>query len=358
MAINKKLIHFQTLANFNAQLSAGNILDTSIVFIKDAKKIWTHGQLYDCSEGGGAESPVYVTDFTLLEWNDTYDMEALADAVTNNKTIIVPWGGEWTGYSVVNNVTIDDDFITLFCHLNSERNPLSNYSGEVCINLDRAGGCVDELLTYSGQQLLEDGFNIKTINGESILGRGNITIQGGSGGGSAAYPIVNHGTGDTTFTLTPNTFHVWDEVSSLTLTLGSETAGVANEFLFQFASGATATSLTLPDDIKWANDTPPTIAENMIYQVSILNGMASVLEFDNEPEVTTISFKIRNYECIAEEGMTWEQWVSSEYNTVNCAFMGNNIHRMGEMVGTSDTTYVTKTDAIISDFVYTLIYTT
>lgn len=182
MAINKKLIHFQTLANFNAQLSAGNILDTSIVFIKDAKKIWTHGQLYDCSDGGGAESPVYVTDFTLLEWNDTYDMEALADAVTNNKTIIVPWGGEWTGYSVVNNVTIDDDFITLFCHLNSERNPLSNYSGEVYINLDRAGGCVDELLTYSGQQLLEDGFNIKTINGESILGRGNITIQGGSGG--------------------------------------------------------------------------------------------------------------------------------------------------------------------------------
>ena len=48
MAINKKLIHFQTLNNFNIQLSAGNILDTSICFIKDAKKIWTHGQFYDC----------------------------------------------------------------------------------------------------------------------------------------------------------------------------------------------------------------------------------------------------------------------------------------------------------------------
>lgn len=50
MAINKKLIHFQTMANFEAQLSAGNILDTSIVFIKDAKKIWTHGEFYDCSD--------------------------------------------------------------------------------------------------------------------------------------------------------------------------------------------------------------------------------------------------------------------------------------------------------------------
>ena len=48
MATNKKLIHFQTLANFEAQLSAGNILDTSICFIKDANKIWTHGQFYDC----------------------------------------------------------------------------------------------------------------------------------------------------------------------------------------------------------------------------------------------------------------------------------------------------------------------
>ena len=107
------------------------------------------------------------------------------------------------------------------------------------------------------------------------------TGGGGSSSGSGAYSEVNHGTSDTTFTLTPNTFHIWDEVANLTLTLGSETSGIANEFLFQFTSGATATSLTLPDDIKWANDAPPTIAENMIYQVSILKGMASVLEFNN-----------------------------------------------------------------------------
>lgn len=102
---------------------------------------------------------------------------------------------------------------------------------------------------------------------------------GGGSSGSGAYSEVNHGTSDTTFTLTPNTFHVWDEVASLTLDFGSEISGVANEYLFQFTSGATATSLTLPDDIKWANDAAPTIAENMIYQVSILKGLASVLEF-------------------------------------------------------------------------------
>lgn len=124
------------------------------------------------------------------------------------------------------------------------------------------------------QDKLISGTNIKTINGESVLGSGDITI-------SSAYPEVNHGTGDTTFTLTPNTFHVWDEVTSLTLNFGNETSGVANEYLFQFTSGSTATSLTLPNSIKWVNGSAPTIAKNMIYQVSILKGLASVLEFNN-----------------------------------------------------------------------------
>lgn len=124
------------------------------------------------------------------------------------------------------------------------------------------------------QDKLISGTNIKTINGESVLGSGDITI-------SSAYPEVNHGTGDTTFTLTPNTFHVWDKVTSLTLNFGNETSGVANEYLFQFTSGSTATSLTLPNSIKWANDNVPTIGANMIYQISILKGLASVLEFNN-----------------------------------------------------------------------------
>ena len=46
MAINKKLIHFKLKSSFETELAAGNILDTSIVFIKDANLIWTHGTYY------------------------------------------------------------------------------------------------------------------------------------------------------------------------------------------------------------------------------------------------------------------------------------------------------------------------
>lgn len=118
---------------------------------------------------------------------------------------------------------------------------------------------------------------LKTINGESIIGSGNIIIgDGSSSGGSGAYSEVKHGTSDTTFTLTPNTFHVWDEVASLTLDFGSEISGVANEFLFQFTSGSTATSLSLPSVVEWVGGIP-TIESNKVYQCSIINNIGLIV---------------------------------------------------------------------------------
>ena len=46
MAINKKLIHFNSKENFENKVANNEILDTSIVFVKDSKEIYTHGNLY------------------------------------------------------------------------------------------------------------------------------------------------------------------------------------------------------------------------------------------------------------------------------------------------------------------------
>lgn len=89
---------------------------------------------------------------------------------------------------------------------------------------------------------------------------------------NGAVVIENHGTSDTTFTLTPNVFHLWGEVGSLNLTLGTETAGIVNEFVFQFTSpSGIATKLTLPGDLKFYNDQIITIEPGKIYQGSIIN---------------------------------------------------------------------------------------
>lgn len=92
--------------------------------------------------------------------------------------------------------------------------------------------------------------------------------------------VTDHGTADTTFTLTPNVLHKWGEVASLTLTLGAETPGVVNEYMFEFTSGATATQLQLPETVKWV--TMPEIAANMVYQVSIVDNLAVMGGWANE----------------------------------------------------------------------------
>ena len=156
------------------------------------------------------------------------------------------------------------------------------------------------------QDKLISGTNIKTINGQSLLGSGNITISGGSSSGSSAYSEVSHGTTDTTLTLTPNTFHIWDEVSSLTLILGAETSGVANEYTFQFTSGSEPTTLSLPDDIKWTGGEIPTIEANKIYQISILKGLGSVLEWGNAAVI------LENFISISNNILTFEYPTASE----------------------------------------------
>ena len=88
--------------------------------------------------------------------------------------------------------------------------------------------------------------------------------------------LVNHGTSDTTFTLTPNTKHVWGEVASLTITLGTEISGIVNIFYFQFDSGSTATTLSLPASIKWNYDEQLVVLPNTRYQINIEGGIATV----------------------------------------------------------------------------------
>ena len=138
--------------------------------------------------------------------------------------------------------------------------------------------------------------------------------------GGALSKYVEHGTDDTTFMLTPNCFHIWGEVASLTLTLPSLLLP-GYEFVFQFTSGATATALSLPSNIKWF--TPHTVKDRMLYQVRILNGCASMQGVDislaGDPYVdlglpSGVKWAKRNIDVTRDSGFT-----SSDYE-YNCSF--------------------------------------
>lgn len=162
---------------------------------------------------------------------------------------------------------------------------LNNKGYATSIQLNSGFGNIEQKLQQINGELsnkqptLVSGTNIKTINGNSILGSGNLVIEGGSGGsssGSSAYPLVDHGTSDRNFFLTPNTFHVWGEMSSLMLDFSEGDSSVVNEYVFQFTSGATATTLTLLDDIQWVNGSP-SFEANKTYQISIVNNIGLIV---------------------------------------------------------------------------------
>ena len=161
-------------------------------------------------------------------------------------------------------------------------------------------------LANGRQAKLVSGTNIKTINGNSILGSGNLEI-----GGSSAYPRVDHGVTNTTFSLSPNTFYVWGEVDTLDLSFAEEQAGVANEYLFQFTSSEEPTTLTLPDTIQWVNEVK--IESKKIHQVSVMDNIGIIAC----PSRVIIRFSVvktgvtSEYTC--ELGMTWGEWVNSVY---------------------------------------------
>ena len=81
---------------------------------------------------------------------------------------------------------------------------------------------------------------------------------------------------ETTVELQPNKFYKFGEVTELNLTLAEITDNTQlNEFMFEFVSGETATTLTLPDTIKWADT--PSIEANKVYQCSIVNNVGLIV---------------------------------------------------------------------------------
>lgn len=70
--INKKLIHFDQNSTFEEKKD--EILDASIVFIKDANKIYTHGTEYQFIEWSYIDAPEGYTSYLLSDrstWRDS-----------------------------------------------------------------------------------------------------------------------------------------------------------------------------------------------------------------------------------------------------------------------------------------------
>lgn len=107
--ITNRFIHFKTKASFTSRLGAGDIQESSVVFIQDVNEIWTHGTYYKCdiseaevialinskgyiteadipslTGGAAATSGQYVSGVTVSGHNVTVTKAALPTSVSGN----------------------------------------------------------------------------------------------------------------------------------------------------------------------------------------------------------------------------------------------------------------------------------
>lgn len=91
--------------------------------------------------------------------------------------------------------------------------------------------------------------------------------------------VVNHGTSDTSFTMTPNVLHKWETINTLTLTIPSDENNIINQYKAVFTAASDAFSLILPETLKWENGEIPSFEANAIYELNIEDGRVLFAKF-------------------------------------------------------------------------------
>lgn len=103
-------------------------------------------------------------------------------------------------------------------------------------------------------------------------GETGATGPAGANGVYKGMPIVAQT--EATATIQPDVLNVWGEMTALTIDFAEGEAGYAHEYCMEFISGETATTLSLPAAVKFADE--PLIEANRRYQISVLNNIALI----------------------------------------------------------------------------------
>ena len=115
---------------------------------------------------------------------------------------------------------------------------------------------------------LQSHQTLKTINGNTITGSGNVNTD---------YPISN--VSGTSVSMKPNTYYrLTTGQSSLTITFQNPTNNnIVNEYLIEFVCGGT---VSVPSTIVWASGKAPTFEVGKTYLLSVVNNLGLIAKFE------------------------------------------------------------------------------
>lgn len=203
---------------------------------------------------GGGITEVYIADFTMESLRDGInneqqvecDMQALVAAMNANKIILVRESAfsDYKGVYVLNGYAED---LLYFSIVDSYGDILR------CEGTDYSSPYIDGrdlyfLHWWDKQDTLKSGENIKTINGESIVGSGDMVVG-----------KITYFSEEDTLELSPGV--VWIRtrmvVNSVQITSFASNNKPFEEYAYYFSTGTiadgSAVKLILPDGVKYAN---------------------------------------------------------------------------------------------------------
>lgn len=150
--------------------------------------------------------------------------------------------------------------------------------GALSLNVNSTGAApiyINGSVSSSTNYTLPAGSYIVFFDGTNYYFRTDGKLTASITGTAAGTSVVNHVTSDTTLEIAPNILHIWGTVGSLTLTLATPTDNtIVNEYMIEFVSGSTATTLSLPSSVEWAESCGALSVEaSKTYQISIVNNI-------------------------------------------------------------------------------------
>ena len=149
---------------------------TKVSQLENDKKYVTEDDLSNMDLG-----TTYTAGAGIKITDDVIELDTVSEvSTTNNKATL--WKKEGTNSKISMFIINGSDTIKLGVN-NTNSSPILNVSDKVALKTD-----IPDVSTK--QDVLVSGTNIKTINGNSLLGSGNITIEGGSGEGASVIELT------------------------------------------------------------------------------------------------------------------------------------------------------------------------
>lgn len=269
----KPLVGTVILVKFSATNTAANA--TLNVNSTGAASIWYNNAVY--STGGNIAG--YANRYSLFAWNGTQwvwvshgadnnttysamsDAELKAGTATNARTITA---ARLHGNFYISGGTIHmgNDSITPLTSFTETDPTVPAWAKESAKPSYTAA-------EVGAQPTLVSGTNIKTVDGESLLGGGNVSTKTPAASSMPAGGFL------------PNVYYNLGELSGDTTFLMAAATDntILNHWYWVFDTPSTAPTITWPAAItSWQGGSSPTVAASTHYEISVINGVAAYME--------------------------------------------------------------------------------